>query len=383
MADSRAARMRQYYDARAAEYDATTYELAQRDPAAAEDLAALERLVASLPPARVLDAGCGTGWLTRFLRGTVVALDASEAMLRVARERLPTAELVLAIVPPLPFPDGSFERVLCSHFYSHLETAQVRSSFLAEAFRVAGELVVVEEAPRPGVPTEAWEERPLRDGSVHLVYKRYLTASALAGELRGSVVLETPTFVAVRTTLPPDERPTVDSPRVETVGVVSPGAMGSALAAALVRGGVRVVATLAGRSARTERLAARAELELLPDLDAVVREAEVVLSIVPPESAPAVAADVLRAAGASGATPLFVELNAIAPASCGSGSTSPSATRESTSWTAPSPGRRPGSPGRRASTSPARAPARLQRCPSTASTGSSSATRSGRRPRSR
>jgi 3-hydroxyisobutyrate dehydrogenase-like beta-hydroxyacid dehydrogenase len=101
---------------------------------------------------------------------------------------------------------------------------------------------------------------------------------------------------------------------VETVGVVSPGAMGSAMAAALTRGGARVVATLAGRSGRTERLAARAELELLPDLDAVVREADVVLSIVPPETAAAVAGDVLRAAGSVDARPLFVELNAIAPA---------------------------------------------------------------------
>jgi ubiquinone/menaquinone biosynthesis C-methylase UbiE len=203
MADERAARMRGYYDARAAEYDATAFELAQRDPAAAEDLAALERLVAGLPTGHVLDVGCGTGWLTRFLRGSVVALDASEAMLRIARERLPDARLVLAIVPPLPFPDRSFDRVLCSHLFSHLETEDVRRALLRETLRVAGELVVVEQAWRPGLPTEAWEERRLRDGSTHLVYKRYLTASALASELAGEVLLETPTFVAVRAAATP------------------------------------------------------------------------------------------------------------------------------------------------------------------------------------
>jgi 3-hydroxyisobutyrate dehydrogenase-like beta-hydroxyacid dehydrogenase len=95
-----------------------------------------------------------------------------------------------------------------------------------------------------------------------------------------------------------------------SVGVVSPGAMGSAVGAALVRGGARVVATVAGRSDRTARLAARAELELLPDLASVVREADVVLSIVPPEVAVDVAADVLRAAAPG---TLFVDLNAIAP----------------------------------------------------------------------
>jgi hypothetical protein len=39
------------------------------------------------------------------------------------------------------------------------------------------------------------------------------------------------------------------------IGVVSPGAMGSAVGAALVRGGARVVATVEARSDRTRRLA--------------------------------------------------------------------------------------------------------------------------------
>lgn len=99
-----------------------------------------------------------------------------------------------------------------------------------------------------------------------------------------------------------------------TVAVVSPGAMGSALAAALAKGGERVVATLAGRSARTRRLATRAGLELLPDLGSAVATSEVVLSVVPPDAAPTVAADVARAAEATDARPLLVELNAIAPA---------------------------------------------------------------------
>jgi 3-hydroxyisobutyrate dehydrogenase-like beta-hydroxyacid dehydrogenase len=100
---------------------------------------------------------------------------------------------------------------------------------------------------------------------------------------------------------------------VKTVGVVSPGAMGSAMADALARGGVRVVATLAGRSERTARLAGAASLELLPDLAAVVREADVVLSIVPPEAATAAAADIGRAAAEEGDAPLLADLNAIAP----------------------------------------------------------------------
>ncbi len=88
--------------------------------------------------------------------------------------------------------------------------------------------------------------------------------------------------------------------------------MGSAVGAALARGGARVITTLARRSPRTARLAERAGLEVVPDLESLVHEAEYVLSIVPPESAEAVAAEVVRAAGR--AAPLFADLNAIAPA---------------------------------------------------------------------
>lgn len=99
-----------------------------------------------------------------------------------------------------------------------------------------------------------------------------------------------------------------------TVGVVSPGAMGSAMADALAKGGARVVATLDGRSERTTRLAVRANVELVPDLAAVVSQADVILSIVPPEAATSVAETIRHAANGSASKALFVELNAIAPA---------------------------------------------------------------------
>jgi len=92
-----------------------------------------------------------------------------------------------------------------------------------------------------------------------------------------------------------------------TVGIVSPGAMGSALADAL---DTRVVATLEARSERTRGLAAQAErLELLPTLGDVLREADVVLSVAPTSAAEEVAATVRSANPNS----LFVDLNALSP----------------------------------------------------------------------
>jgi SAM-dependent methyltransferase len=192
------ARVTNYYDARAPEYDNTTYELARRFPASAGELVQLEAFVGALPPGGVLDVGCGTGWLTHALRGRVVALDASAAMLQRARARLGEGVYVLATVPPLPFLERSFDVVFASNFYSHLPDPSLRRSFVSEAFRVARELVVVEQAWTADRPRESWETRLLRDGTSYDVYKRYLTSVELAEELGGEVAFETPSWVGVR-----------------------------------------------------------------------------------------------------------------------------------------------------------------------------------------
>jgi len=99
-----------------------------------------------------------------------------------------------------------------------------------------------------------------------------------------------------------------------TVGIVSPGFMGAGLGGALRSGGARVVATVAGRSARSRALAAAAGLDLLPGLVEVVEIADVVLSVTPPGQAVAAAHAIAAAAGESGATPLVADLNAVSPA---------------------------------------------------------------------
>lgn len=184
--------MKQYYDTRAPEYDEWYLGLgrfAERDrPGWEEEVAALERAVARLPPARTLDVACGTGFLTRHLRGEVAALDQSERMLEIAGERVPEATLVQSDALALPFADGAFDRLFTGHFYGHLEGAD-RERFLTEARRVARELVVVDSALRPDHDPQEWQRRVLNDGSAFQVYKRYFDADALAGELGGGTVL--------------------------------------------------------------------------------------------------------------------------------------------------------------------------------------------------
>jgi len=89
--------------------------------------------------------------------------------------------------------------------------------------------------------------------------------------------------------------------------------MGSAIGRALLEGGAEVVTTVAGRSERTARFAREAGIERLPDLDAVVAEADVVLSVAPPDQAEAIAHDLGEAAARADARPLVADLNAISP----------------------------------------------------------------------
>lgn len=100
---------------------------------------------------------------------------------------------------------------------------------------------------------------------------------------------------------------------MQTIGVLSPGDMGHSVANVLREGGHRVLTCLDGRSGRTATLAAEAGCETVPDLPTLVRTADVVLSIVAPQGARDVAERVAAALHATGATPLYVECNAIAP----------------------------------------------------------------------
>jgi demethylmenaquinone methyltransferase/2-methoxy-6-polyprenyl-1,4-benzoquinol methylase len=103
-------------------------------------------------------------------------------MLRIARERAPAATFLQGDALALPFADESFERVLTAHFYGHLGEAD-RLAFLAEARRVADELVVVDSALREEVTPVEVQERILNDGSRWDIYKRYFTPDELSAEL--------------------------------------------------------------------------------------------------------------------------------------------------------------------------------------------------------
>jgi ubiquinone/menaquinone biosynthesis C-methylase UbiE len=181
-----------YYERRAAEYDdwwlGTGRFAGRQRPGWREETEALTRTLEALAPTRTLDVACGTGFLTQHLRGEITGLDQSASMLELARAKVPEGRFVKGDALELPFADGSFERVLTSFFYGHLDE-DVRDAFLHEARRVAGELVVVDSALHDGVEPVEWQERILNDGSRWQVYKRYFEPDSLAEELGGGRTL--------------------------------------------------------------------------------------------------------------------------------------------------------------------------------------------------
>ena len=197
--------VKEYYDLRAPTYDDWYLgrgRYAARDAESWQrDLAGLTETIESLPPARTLDVACGTGFLTRHLQGDVTALDQSRRMLEIAQRSVPGATFRQGDALALPFPDASFERVFTGHFYGHLDL-QSRGRFVAEARRVAPELIVVDAAERADHEREEIQQRELPDGSVWPILKRFFTPSSLADELGGGeTVYAGPWFVVVRAAL--------------------------------------------------------------------------------------------------------------------------------------------------------------------------------------
>ena len=93
------------------------------------------------------------------------------------------------------------------------------------------------------------------------------------------------------------------------VGVLHPGAMGAAMGAALKANGHEVLWASAGRSDETRARAYAEGLTDAGDIKSLASQADVVISICPPEFALTVANDV-RVAGFDG---IFVDANAVSP----------------------------------------------------------------------
>jgi SAM-dependent methyltransferase len=159
--------------------------------------AALERI--DLQPGQaVLDIGCGVGAFLRLVtaRGArAFGLDASEALLELARARLPDADLRVGEMEALPYEDDSFDLVtgFNSFFFANDIVGAVR-----EAGRVArpgapvvvqvwgphenNDLEAMKRIARPFMPPRAADAPPEPDYSEPGVLEAIATQAGLTPE---------------------------------------------------------------------------------------------------------------------------------------------------------------------------------------------------------
>ena len=103
-------------------------------------------------PARILDAGCGSGPLFAALRdrgAMVTGFDSSTGMLEQARQRLgDDADLQVAdLGSPLPFPDGAFDDVIAALVLHYLEDWGPALAELRRVLKPGGRLIASVDHP--------------------------------------------------------------------------------------------------------------------------------------------------------------------------------------------------------------------------------------------
>jgi len=101
--------------------------------------------------------------------------------------------------------------------------------------------------------------------------------------------------------------------QISTIGLMTPGDMGQALAMQIQAQGYRVCTALDGRSERSRALAKQAGLTDLGTIARLVDECDVMLSVMNPGAALDFARQAADAIANSARAPLFLDCNAIAP----------------------------------------------------------------------
>lgn len=101
--------------------------------------------------------------------------------------------------------------------------------------------------------------------------------------------------------------------KTQCVAIISPGDMGHAVGRVLGENGNNVITCLAGRGEASHQRAKTANMRDAGSLEAMVSEADLVLSIMPPESTEDAAHQIAAAMKKAGKKPPYAECNAISP----------------------------------------------------------------------
>ena len=101
---------------------------------------------------RVLEVGCGRGWLAGRMVGVAREVTASDMVLSDSTRAIASVKFEEASVEALPYPDDSFDVVVCTHTLEHVQDLPTA---LAELRRVAQTTVWSSSCPRSALTATA------------------------------------------------------------------------------------------------------------------------------------------------------------------------------------------------------------------------------------
>jgi ubiquinone/menaquinone biosynthesis C-methylase UbiE len=181
------------------------------NPAIEREQPIVHAMLADLPTGRALDAACGTGrHAARLLElgHQVVGVDATPAMLALARKKVPGADFRRGALEDLPVQDASVDLITCALALTHVPDLEPVLREFARVLRPGGTVVLSDIHPMaamtgaiaafPGPDLTAGV--PYVRGQVHQV-AAYLAAFRAAG-LRVLDCLEPPVDDTVVTGMP-------------------------------------------------------------------------------------------------------------------------------------------------------------------------------------
>ena len=107
-------------------------------------------MLSGLPRGTALDAACGTGRHAATLAGLghdVIGVDATEAMLAIAREKVPGGDFRIGKLEALPVDNASVDVLTCSLALTHVEALEPVVREFARVLKPGGHAVISDMHP--------------------------------------------------------------------------------------------------------------------------------------------------------------------------------------------------------------------------------------------
>lgn len=142
------------------------------NPAIDQEEPVVHAFLADVVPGIALDAACGTGRHAAHLSTlghTVIGVDATEAMLAIARAKVPSGDFRLGRLEAIPVIDASVDLVTCALSLTHVERLEPVMREFARVLRPGGCAIISDMHPFMAM-TSGVAAFPTEDGSLGVPY---------------------------------------------------------------------------------------------------------------------------------------------------------------------------------------------------------------------